>query len=78
MKKYGKKTRVIFISLAMVGIVLILGSLVFLIFNNRVLFEGLMSLSAVFIFSSIIIYVIIYRQFKKLEKIADEIENGRI
>jgi len=75
MKRYGSKTRKISISLVAVGIILAISSLFLM---GSALFEGILALSLVFVFSGFIIYVVIYREFEKLEKIAEEIEKGKI
>jgi len=75
MKRYGSKTRKISISLIVVGIILAIASLFLL---KSAFFEGVLALSLVFIFSGFIIYVVIYREFEKLEKIAEEVEKGKI
>lgn len=75
MKRYGSKTRKISISLVAVGIILAISSLFLM---ESTLFEGILALSLVFVFSGFIIYVVIYREFEKLEKIAEEVEKGKI
>ncbi len=75
MRRYGKKTYIASVSLILAGIALIIISL---LLRDSTLFEGLLSLSAVFIFSGAVIYFVIYRQFKKLEEIAEEVEEGKI
>ncbi|HEX17654.1 MAG: hypothetical protein DRN13_03215 [Thermoplasmata archaeon] len=75
MKGYGSKTRIISISLLSLGLVFMIASL---IIGKGYLFEGLISLSAVFLFSGSIIYLVIYRSFRKLEEIANDVEKGKL
>lgn len=75
MKKYGRKTRAISIILTATGI--FFGIISFLLRNNAI-FDGLISLSIIFIFSGMVIYFVIYRQFEKLEELAEDVEKGKI
>jgi len=75
MKKYGKKTRITSILLLATGSTLVVTSL---LLRDSSIFEGLLSLSIVLIFSGAVIYFVIYRQFEKLEEIAEEVEKGKI
>ncbi len=75
MKKYGKKTRITSILLLATGSALVVTSL---LLRDSSIFEGLLSLSIVLIFSGAVIYFVIYRQFEKLEEIAEEVEKGKI
>jgi len=75
MKKYGKKTHITSILLLATGSALVVTSL---LLRNSSIFEGLLSLSIVLIFSGAVIYFVIYRQFEKLEEIAEEVEKGKI
>jgi len=74
MKKYGKKTRITSILLLATGSALVVTSL---LLRDSSIFEGLLSLSIVLIFSGAVIYFVIYRQFEKLEEIAEEVEKGK-
>ena len=75
MKKYGKKTYITSVFFLAAGVLLVIISL---LLPNSNISEGLLSLSTVFIFSGAVIYFVIYRQFEKLEKIAEEVEKGKI
>ena len=75
MKKYGKKTHITSILLLATGSALVVTSL---LLRDSSIFEGLLSLSIVLIFSGAVIYFVIYRQFEKLEEIAEEVEKGKI
>ncbi len=73
-KKYGTKTRLISILCLIFGFLFLFVSIVSLLLNEDY-FEGFIAMSSIFLFLGSIIYVVIYRQFVKLEKIAEEIEN---
>ena len=75
MSRYGKKTRIISFFLTIIGLLMVILPVPF---RGSSIFEGLISLGIVFIFSGIIIYLVIYKQFEKLEKIAEEVEKGKI
>lgn len=74
MKRYGSKTKKIATLLIASGLILAISSM--FIIGSR-FFEGLISISIVFIFSGLIIYIVIYREFEKLEKIAEEVEKEK-
>lgn len=76
MVTYGSKTKKIAVIALFLGGVLIALSLLSLFVFPEYL-QSLLSLAAILIFSGIIIYVVIYRQFEKLGEIAEEVEKGK-
>ncbi|HEC81089.1 MAG TPA: hypothetical protein ENI42_01505 [Thermoplasmatales archaeon] len=73
MVTYGSKTKKILILLLLLGGILIVLSITSIFILPSYL-QSLLSLAAILIFSALIIYIVIYRQFEKLEEIAEEME----
>ena len=73
MKKYGLKTKKIIFLLVLLSI-LFTSLAVFSLILDLNYFQGLVLIATISTFLCVLIYFTIYRQFLKLEKIAEEME----
>jgi len=73
MKRYGVKTRkIILLLIALTVLFVILSVIAFLL--NLSYFQGFLLIAVISLFLVGLIYFVIYKQFLKIEEIAEEIE----
>ena len=73
MKRYGVKTRkIILLLIALAVLFVILSVIAFLL--NLSYFQGFLLIAVISLFLVGLIYFVIYKQFLKIEEIAEEIE----
>lgn len=75
-RQYGSKTKKIIITSILLSIIFVILSIISA-FAMPSYFESLLLLAAIFLFLSILIYGVIYKQFEKLEEIAKDIEKEK-